>query len=333
MTIAEEQNTSRLLAWLQLFRAPNVFTAMADVSMGFLFVAGAPAPLAPLAALLAASALLYTAGMVLNDVFDYDIDLKERPQRPLPSGRIALGSARTLGYGMLLAGVVLGWVAGFTSSEVDLPWRSGLVATLLAGCVVFYDAGAKRTPLGPVAMGACRFLNVLLGMSAAPEIVGSESLLVGYNAAQLLVAGGIGLYIVGVTWFARTEVEAQSSPAQLFAATWVMLGGVLLLAAYPSAPGAPPLQLVAMRLGGELSPAAMWWVLLTMVALPVVGRCMAAAANPAPHLMQMAIKRSIFSLIVFDAAITLAAAGPWAAIVVLALLLPTLVLGTWIYST
>ncbi len=49
--------------------------------------------------------------------------------------------------------------------------------------------------------------------------------------------------------------------------------------------------------------------------------------------MQMAIKRSIFSLIVFDAAITLAAAGPWAAIVVLALLLPTLVLGTWIYST
>ena len=26
--------------------------------------------------------------MVLNDVFDYDIDRAERPKRPLPSGRV-----------------------------------------------------------------------------------------------------------------------------------------------------------------------------------------------------------------------------------------------------
>lgn len=333
MTAANELGTSKLLAWLQLFRAPNVFTAVADVSMGFLFVAGAPAPLAPLAALIAASGLLYTAGMVLNDVYDYDIDQKERPQRPLPSGRISLSAARTVGYGLLLSGVMLGWLAGFSSSEADLPWRSGLMATLLAACVVSYDCCAKRTPLGPLTMGGCRFLNILLGMSAAPVVVPDESLALGYNAAQLLVAGGIGVYIVGVTWFARTETETRSNSALLFAATWVMLWGVIMLAGYPMATGAPPLQLVGLQLGEGLSPIMMWWVLLAMVALPVIGRCLAAAANPASYIVQMAIKRCIISLIMFDAAITLAAVGPWPALAVLALLLPTMFLGMWIYST
>ena len=54
--------SSRLLAYLQLFRAPNVFTAMADVAMGFLFVYQRPWPVEPLLCLLAASSLLYTAG-------------------------------------------------------------------------------------------------------------------------------------------------------------------------------------------------------------------------------------------------------------------------------
>ena len=34
-----------------------------------------------------AMALFYTAGMILNDLLDYDVDLRERPERPLPSGR------------------------------------------------------------------------------------------------------------------------------------------------------------------------------------------------------------------------------------------------------
>ena len=82
--------------YLQLVRLPNLFTAVADVAMGF-FVAQ---PLlaerrlgmwewAALGTLAAASVLLYAAGVVLNDWFDLEIDRQERPERPLPSGRIA----------------------------------------------------------------------------------------------------------------------------------------------------------------------------------------------------------------------------------------------------
>jgi len=77
-------DSSKLLAYLQLFRAPNVFTAIADVAMGFVFVTGSLQPVGGFLCLALASCLLYTAGMILNDVYDFDVDLKERPSRPLP---------------------------------------------------------------------------------------------------------------------------------------------------------------------------------------------------------------------------------------------------------
>ena len=46
--------------------------------------------------------------MVLNDVYDVETDARERPYRPIPSGRISLNKAQSLGYGLLLCGVGLG---------------------------------------------------------------------------------------------------------------------------------------------------------------------------------------------------------------------------------
>jgi 4-hydroxybenzoate polyprenyltransferase len=322
----------RLLSYLRLFRAPNVFTAMADVVMGFC-VAGAAAPPAALLLLLLASSLLYTAGMVLNDVYDYDIDLRERPQRPLPAGQIRVTTARRLGYGMLLAGLIAAWAAGYVPPQAGLPWRSGTAAMLLAVCVVAYDAWAKRTPLGPLFMGGCRFLNVLLGMSAARQLAPAGLAGAGYSAAELVAAGGIGVYIVGVTWFARTEADAKSSSPALLAATLIMFIGIALLGVFPNAASAPPLQLAKMPLRLALAPLTVWALLLALISFPVLVRCLAAAADPTSARVQTAVKRAILSLIVYDAAVTLAVAGPAWAMAVLVLLLPTTVLGAWVYST
>src|SRR5205823_6895168 len=81
---------SSILPWLRLMRLPNVFTAIADVMMGYLFVHRSVAEPGKLACLIGASAALYIAGMVLNDVFDLKTDAVERPFRPLPSGQISL---------------------------------------------------------------------------------------------------------------------------------------------------------------------------------------------------------------------------------------------------
>ena len=186
--------SSRMLAWWQLLRAANVFTAASNILAGFLIVQHDWQPAGALAALVASSACLYLAGMVLNDFFDAEIDAAERPERPLPSGRIARSTAGAVGWSLLAIGVAIGWVIS-RQFEIIAP---GLIASLLAIAVVQYDGGLKKTRFGPLAMGWCRVLNVLLGASIAADL-SHQPLAFGY---ALLV----GAYTVGLTYVARSEM-------------------------------------------------------------------------------------------------------------------------------
>jgi 4-hydroxybenzoate polyprenyltransferase len=187
----------RFLPYFQLCRLPAVFSAIADICCGFALTHRQSPILEPywiFGLLVLASCGLYLAGMVLNDVFDRDIDAQERPTRPIPSGRVPLASAIRLAVALLLIGNVAALCAGITS---------GFVAILLTGCILGYDGGLKNTLIGPVVMGSCRFLNILLGASA----VGGLSEV--FAAPQLPVALGMGIYIVGVTIFSRQEAETS----------------------------------------------------------------------------------------------------------------------------
>jgi 4-hydroxybenzoate polyprenyltransferase len=321
---ATPEHPSRLLAYLRLFRLPNVFTAIADVAMGYFFVSGSLHDWGSLLLLAAASCLLYTAGMVLNDVYDFDIDAKDRPFRPLPSGQISLARARLLGYGMLAVGVGLAFAAGAMAvTRPVLTFRSGMVAVCLATCVVVYDAVLKKTVFGPLAMGGCRFFNVLLGMSIG-AVGGWHPLL--FEPTYFMVAGGIGVYIAGVTWFARTEAKAESSRGMLIFGVAVMAVGVMLLAFFPRYATLPGLEY-------RLESTMVWPLALFLMTVSILRRCLAAVGDPSPERVQAAVKQCIFSLIVLDAAVVLLVAH-WAfAIAVLALLVPTFVLGKWVYST
>ncbi len=311
-----------LISYLRLFRLPNVFTAMADVSMGFLFVQRGLQPWPVFAVLVLASVCLYTAGMVLNDVYDIDRDRRERPDRPLASGAIPLKTARLWGFGWLLAGVVCGWIAPFAA---PLPGasvlRSGCVATLLAACVIAYDAVLKKTPAAPLLMGGCRFLNVLLGMSIGP-MAGGPAYLCGFTTYQLVAAAAIGTYITGITWFARTEATT-SGRAPLAGGTIVAAGGLGILAwLYRALPPHVPTM-----------DEKYWFVLVGLLAFTIIRRCSTAITEPSPRRVQLAVKNAVWSLIVLDAAVVLLVCGPQWALVVLALVIPTIVLGTWIEAT
>ena len=217
---APPKRHSPLRAYLQLLRLPNVFTAVADVAMGYLVAGGGADNWPLLAALGTASAALYLAGMVLNDVFDVELDATERPTRPIPSGRISLPAARQLGVALMLLGVVSGGIAAVLAGQV---WP-GIVAVALAALILAYDGWLKPTLLAPLAMGGCRLLNVLLGMSTTCGP---------WHGYYLLIAGGVGVYIAGVTWLARTEA-ATSRRGHLLAATLVLLAGLALVWRYPT---------------------------------------------------------------------------------------------------
>ena len=311
----------KLLSYLRLLRIPNVFTAIADIAMGFLFVTHSLVPAGGFFLLVVATCGLYLAGMVLNDVFDVEVDRVERPERPVPSGEVSLPTARIIGFALLLVGVVAAVIAGLLFHESSVHgMRSGIIAALLAACVLIYDGGLKKTFMGAIAMGSCRTLNVLLGMSLFPAS-GPAPVWFTFSAAQWSVAGGIGIFIAGVTWFARTEARTSNRLVLAFGLI-VRLLGLGVMASME-------------RLGKEtlFSNEVVWPALLTLLMVAVFRRGIMAVANPLPAHVQSTVKQAIFSLIVLDASVCLAVRGPMWAIAILLLLVPMVALGKWVYST
>lgn len=304
-------------AYLQLFRLPNIFTALADIALGFWLTHEDLSEWAILAVLMGASGLLYTAGMVLNDVFDLETDTRLRPERPLPSRRIDPVWARWLGFELLLSGVVLSCLAGYLAGTI---WP-GVTATALAIMVLLYDYVLKRTPVAPLAMGACRTLNVLLGASAAA---------ITWHSMHVVIALGVGLYIVGVTWFARTEAST-STRLPLSAALATMVLGIALLAFYPRWSN-DALPDWAQPLYAESLPDR-WRLLWIVMAGLISWRCVWAIIDPRPVRVQYAVRQCILSLVLLDAAACLGVRGTEASITILILILPAMFLGRWIYST
>ncbi len=277
-----------MLAYLQLLRLPTVFTAMADIVLGFVlthqFIYG---PLkvygndvveqhfgwnepGKFLGLLASSCCLYLAGMVFNDVFDVKQDTAERPGRPIPSGRVSLKAATILGSALMIAGVAAAATVGQVSLQVSL---------VLVAAILGYDSFLKRTPLGPVAMGSCRFLNVLLGGSTWLPGLLSQTL--------LLAALGLGLYITGVTVFARTEARI-SNRWQLGLAQLIMNVGfavlVWLMVTWPNR-----------------SPVDVTLAMLGVVAFTVNRRAIEALKHPSPKTVQGSIKVMLLSIVIIDA--------------------------------
>jgi 4-hydroxybenzoate polyprenyltransferase len=307
---------SRLRAYAQLVRLPNVFTAVADIALAALVVRALPSRWLPFTCLALTSACLYSAGMVWNDYFDLEQDKKERPFRPLPSSRISSGAAILLGALLFSAGLFLAFLAGWILSwwrepEADggLVWGPLVFVVLLIVSILLYDGWLKRTAVGPVCMGACRFLNVLLGLSIGGSATGW---------LNVHLASVVGIYIVGVTWFARTEARTSSQNI-LIAAAGVMGAGLLL--ALPLPLGLKP------NLGTVVFPYLLV-VLGFFVGVPVCR----AIATPTPTFVQAAVKRVIMGLVVLDAVLALPFAGLWG-LLLLVLLVPALYLGRWIYST
>ncbi|MET9496027.1 UbiA family prenyltransferase [Streptomyces sp. NPDC006552] len=145
-----------LRAWAELLRLPALFTVPGDALAGAAAVGARPGRGTVLA--LSSSLCLYEAGMALNDWADRAEDAVDRPHRPIPSGRIRPAAALAAAGAFTAAGLGLACAAGRTA---------GTIGAVLAATVWGYDLGLKRTPAGPLAMGAARGLDLLMGAAAS----------------------------------------------------------------------------------------------------------------------------------------------------------------------
>jgi hypothetical protein len=172
---------------LRLGRVSNLPTVWTNGLAATALAGGEPASARTLGVLSALS-LLYLAGMYLNDAFDRDLDARERPTRPIPSGQITAEAVFISGFGMLGCGVLL-------LSSFGL--AAGLAGALLAAVILGYDLYHKGNPASPIVMGLCRFLVYI----AAAAAVGAD------HVTTPVILGGIALFahIVGLTYAAKQE--------------------------------------------------------------------------------------------------------------------------------
>lgn len=309
---------STLRAYFQLCRFPAGFTALADIMLGYLLTRSSLEPVSSLVLLLGASAGLYLAGMVWNDIFDRDQDLRERPQRPIPSGRVSLRSAITFASGLTLLGLGCAAAAG---------WRSLSIAGMLTACIFLYDGVLKKTPLGPFLMGGCRFFNVILGASTAGVRFASA-----WQFPLWWVAASLGIYIVGVTWFARTEALTSKRWMLVFSAVILNLG-LVGLATWISGETARFGYLAG---GSGVRDPKMVLLLLGMIALTINRRIVVAIQFPDPQSVQTGVRMMLLSVIMLDATciyFKLGDPGMSYAAATACLVIPSLILGKWMSMT
>ncbi len=285
-------------ALLRLIRPPNVFTSFADAIAGLLVLRGLGLAVPDRAcAVILASGLLYLSGIVLNDVFDRDIDAVERPTRPIPSGEISVRFAALLGAALMIGGVAIAaWIGR----------APGIVAAVLAGCILLYDGGLKKTKLGPLVMGSCRGLDVALAISTG------LSLDVAWPHIALAGPIVLALYVTGLTYIARDEVDGNTTRRARTGLTFLaLLAGAVLVA----------------LLACPCLPRSAW-------AWPWVGLAVALGwRNWAPVWHRhdgpstgRAIGGGIVLIPIIDAAIVASAGCPFWAVSVAALIVPALIL-------
>jgi hypothetical protein len=273
-------------ALVELVRLPAVLSVPGDVLAGA--AAAQRRDPAAVAGTVLASSSAYLAGMALNDWADRDVDARERPRRPIPSGRVSPPWALGIAGGLTAAGLGTAAAAGGRDS---LRVFGPLVAVAW-----LYDLALKDTAAGPAAMAAARALNVLTG--AGP-----------HGARRALPdALTVGAHTALLTVVSRREV-AGGVPAlgRAVAAATGVLTAVTAARAWRGGRG-PVTRLLALAA-------------VTGYGLEVGGAALAAARDPAPARLQRFVARGIQALPLLDAAL-IAARGRIAAAAAVAALRP-----------
>ncbi len=275
-------------------RPANLPTAAADVlagitiagiSMDSFFMTVREVPLFPNDFFLCFSSVaLYAGGVVLNDVFDHKTDKIERPERPIPSGLVSVRSASFLGVLLLIAGIGLAFVVNNLS---------GFIAFVLAMAILLYDAFTKKFSfVGPLNMGVCRGLNLVLGMSIAGYIDH-------YIYALIPV-----VYIFAVTLISRGEVHAGNKKQLLWAG---ILYAIVVFAVLTILPDKPESLLRAM-------PFVLLFILL--IYRPLIR----AYKRNKPENIQKAVMAGVLAIVALDAILASGFFNLWYGLLVIILL-------------
>jgi len=269
-------------------RPANIVTAIADILAGAAVASAFISSFQPLNLfwLIIATTGLYGGGVVFNDFFDADLDKIERPERPIPSGAATRKNAFILGALLFTLGIS----AAFQVTSV-----SGILACLITIFAVSYNAVTKHIELlGPLNMGLCRGLNLMLGVSLVPEIVFSYWFLMCIPI----------IFIAAITSISKGEVSGSGKQPLYIAACFYLLvfSAIVLLGASSK------------NYSWQNLPFAL---LFGVAVTPSIIR---AIKDSSAEKIRAAVKAGILSLIIMNAALAAAFGGFLFGLIILLLL-------------
>jgi 4-hydroxybenzoate polyprenyltransferase len=293
----------KLTVYLRLMRPANIVTSVADVLAG-IAIAGyfynlplTANSLYPVLLLCLSTIGLYGGGIVFNDVFDAELDKVERPERAIPSGLVSLKEAAFLGTFLLL------WGIGFAFSYSN---HAGALAVGIAFFALLYNKISKHIKfIGPLNMGLCRGLNLLLGISiSVPMLTGF------YYLAVVPI-----IYIFSITMISQGEVHGGNKRN-------LYIGGVLYAIVIAA--------ISYYAISQEQSPALLFVIPFAWLIYQALFN---AIKNPIGPNIGKAVKAGVISLILMDAAWAAAFGAMWAAIFIACLLPVSMRFAKWFAVT
>lgn len=166
-----------------LVRDRNLLIAAAGVAVGGTLALGRVALPRELALAMLSAVGLGAAGNVANDLWDIEADRVNRPDRPLPSGRVGTGAAAAVGGVAGGLGLILAWLSGRTVFAIAVP----ALVVMLA-----YSPLLKPRPV--------------LG-NLAVAVVGSLPLVYGAGAVGDWRAGMVAFWLAALLHLAREIVK------------------------------------------------------------------------------------------------------------------------------
>lgn len=299
-------NSCNFKNYLLLIRLPNLFTLPSNIILGFVLVSTFTMTITSVIQILmlvTISILLYCVGLVLNDLFDYEVDKKERPNRPLASGKISKKAAIILVTILAAISLILSLLVSVTTFSISV---------LLLVIIFGYDKYLKNTQAGPFTIAAARVGNIILGTTV--NISNIENFPQNFLLIFILTITFVYVSLIG--FLSRYEVQGFSVKIRSYLIPSIIAGIIF--------------SIVIFSLIGLLKYQSL--LILALFSF-IMAKTIYRIHNKDSTGIQQAIKQMILSIIVLDSTFLTGIVGLEIGLPVLILLAPLLVLAKKMYMT
>jgi len=292
--------------YLVLIRFPNLFTIPSNIIVGFSQLVLFPeAGIENLLLLMTTSILLYVVGIIINDYRDLEIDRKERPDRPLPAGKISPRSALAFVFVAAISAIFLATLVGIPSV---------FLAVILLIAIIAYDCWLKNNFLGYFAIALARVINVVLGYSAGITLLISNQNEITRLSVILI---STFLYVTAISYISRREVESSPKKSN-FQISTVLLSLI-------------PAILTFFTLSGVFK----WDLFLSLIIFigMLIKSLVGKYGSPNPEVAKKIVRNLVLSIIILDSTFLSGTLGFAYGLSLLVLLIPAVILSRRFYVT